>query len=274
MLKLIEKRQEFPGMILPVKGISHQYNDWLSPGGVTPDTEFFGGCWYIHMLKRVSEIAKILGDNEKSAELSEKAETAVRAFNEKHLLDNDYDAKCQSGIVLPIAFGIAPEGKRQALADRLSEYVKEADYHTTTGFIGARFLFEVLADYGHAGDAYKILKNPTAPSWLGMLSSGATAITESWYGEADPDKSLSMSHFSLGAVLGWFFEYLGGIRVNESEPGLSRVVLRPVMIPELGGFSVSYDTGHGVIRTGWKYVDGKPEFTYSLPDGVEADVRI
>ena len=274
MLRLIEKRQEFPGMILPVKGISHQYNDWLSPGGVTPDTEFFGGCWYIHMLKRVSEIAKILGDDEKSAELSEKAEIAVRAFNEKHLLDNDYDAKCQCGIVLPIAFGIAPEEKRQALADRLSEYIKEADYHTTTGFIGARFLFEVLADYGHADDAYKILKNPTAPSWLGMLSSGATAITESWYGEADPDKSLSMSHFSLGAVLGWFFEYLGGIRVNESEPGLSKVVLKPVMIPELGGFSASYDTGHGVIRTSWKYVDGKPEFTYSLPEGVVADVRI
>ncbi len=40
MLELVKKRQEFPGMILPVKGISHQYNDRLSPGGVTPDTSF------------------------------------------------------------------------------------------------------------------------------------------------------------------------------------------------------------------------------------------
>ena len=68
MLELVKKRQEFPGMILPVKGISHQYNDWLSPGGVTPDTEFFGGCWDIHMLDRVSEIASILGDSENSEE--------------------------------------------------------------------------------------------------------------------------------------------------------------------------------------------------------------
>lgn len=272
MLALVEKRQEFPGMILPVKGISHQYNDWLSPGGITPDTEFFGGCWYIHMLDRVSEIASILGDTEKSAELAERAEIARSEFNKRHLEENDYDAHCQCGIVLPIAFGIAPEHMRQRLADRLSDYVKEADYHTTTGFIGARYLFEVLADYNHADDALKIITNPTAPSWLGMLNSGATAITESWYGESDPDKSVSMSHFSLGSIVGWFFEYLGGLRVKESKPGLEEIVLKPVMIKELEHFGVTYDTGHGVIRTEWRYRDGKPEFTYSLPEGVKACV--
>ncbi len=272
MLALIEKRQEFPGMILPIKGISHQYNDWLSPGGVTPDTEFFGGCWYIHMLDRVSEIAAILGDTEKASELAEKAKIARNEFNKKHLEKDNYDAHCQCGIVLPIAFGIAPENMRQRLADRLSDYIKEADYHTTTGFIGARYLFEVLADFGHAEDALKIITNPTAPSWLGMLSSGATAITESWYGESDHDKALSMSHFSLGSIVGWFFEYLGGLRVKESKPGLEEIVLKPVMIKELEHFGVTYDTGHGVIRTEWRYRDGKPEFSYSLPEGVKAHV--
>ncbi len=272
MLKLIEKRQEHEEMILPKNGISHQYNDWLSPGGVTPNTEFFGGCWYIHMLKCISEIASILGDDAKADELSKRAEISIEEFNRRHIEENDYDAHCQCGIVLPIAFGIAPEEKRQALADRLSEYVREADYHTTTGFIGARFLFEVLSDYGHTDDAYRILTNPTDPSWLGMLNSGATAITESWYGASDPDRGISMSHFSLGAVAGWFFEYLGGIRVNESAPGLERVVLRPVMIPEIGHFAVNYKTSRGVIHTEWKFVDSKPEFHYSLPEGVEATV--
>ncbi len=102
MLELVKKRQEFPGMILPVKGISHQYNDWLSPGGVTPDTEFFGGCWYIHMLDRVSEIASILGDSENSERLREMADISRAAFNEKHLTPdkNDYDAGNQCGIYI------------------------------------------------------------------------------------------------------------------------------------------------------------------------------
>lgn len=272
MLKLVEKRREFPDMILPVKGISHQYNDWLSPKGITPDTAFFGGCWYIHMLDRVGEIASILGDHEKAAELSERYEVSRNAFNKRHLEENDYDAHCQCGIVLPIAFGIAPEDMRQKLADRLSDYVKEAAYHSTTGFIGARYLFEVLADYGHADDALRIIRNPTAPSWLGMLDSGATAITESWYGENDPDQSLSMSHFSLGSIAGWFFEYLGGLSVKDSKPGLDEIVLKPVMLKELGHFGIQYDTGHGIIRTEWRYHDGKPEFHYSLPEGVKARV--
>ena len=275
MLELVKKRQEFSGMILPVKGISHQYNDWLSPGGVTPDTEFFGGCWYIHMLDRVSEIASILGDSENSERLHEMADISRAAFNEKHLTPdkNDYDAGNQCGIVLPLAFGIAPEDRRQSLADTLSEYVRKAGYHTTTGFIGVRYLPEVLCDYGHADDAMRIVKNPTAPSWLAMLSTGATAMTESWYGEDDPDKSLSMSHFSLGSVGGWFFEYLGGIRVNDCAPGFEEVVLEPFMFPEVGKFSARYDTGRGVIRTEWKYADGKAEFSYSVPEWVKS-VRV
>ena len=77
----------------------------------------------------------------------------------------------------------------------------------------------------------RIVKNPTAPSWLAMLSTGATAMTESWDGEDDPDKSLSMSHFSLGSVGGWFFEYLGGIRVNDCAPGFEEASSRTVDVP-------------------------------------------
>ena len=150
----------------------------------------------------------------------------------------------------------------------------EAGDHGTTGFIGVRYLLEVLADWGHADAAMRIVQNPTAPSWRAMLDTGATAITESWNGTADPDKSLSMAHFSLGSVAGWFFEYLGGIRVNESDPGMRRVVLRPVMRPEIGRFGVRYRGAFGEIRTEWKFVDGQPVFTYRVPGGVTAEIIV
>lgn len=276
MQRLIEKRQEYPGMILPVNGISHQYNDWLAPSGVSPNTEFFGGCWYIHMLDRVAEIAGVLGHTDDRAKYAQMAGTARDAFNRAHLTDDgrDYDARCQCGIVLPLAFGIAPEPHRQALADTLAAYVHAADDHVTTGFIGVRYLPEVLVDYGYAALAMRILRNPTPPSWLAMLNTGATAITESWNGAADPDKSLSMAHFSLGSVAGWFFEYLGGLRVNDSAPGLRHVVLRPVMLPELGRFGVRYRHALGTFRTEWHFADGRPVFAYAVPDGVTAEVIV
>lgn len=273
MLKLIEKRVEFEGMILPQKD-SHQYCDWLSPTGITPDKQFFCGCWYYHMLVRVADVAEILGEKKTCAELRKKAEIAREEFNRRHLVDGgrDYDARNQCGIVLPIAFGIAPEENRKALADTLAEYIKEAEYHVTTGFVGTRFLFEVLADYGYEELAYKVITNKTFPSWLDMFASGATAITESWLGEKDPDKSLSMAHFSLGSVVAWFFEYLGGIRINESEAGLTHIVLKPVMIKEIGSFAVRYQSRYGEIYTEWHFEKDVPIFNYRVPEGVSVTV--
>lgn len=274
MLKLIEKRQEFDGMILPQED-SHQYCDWLSPTGISPNKQFFGGCWYYHMLSRVADVAEILGDTDTCATLREKAKAAREEFNRRHLVDNgsDYDARNQCGIVLPVVFGIAPEENRSALAATLAEYIKKSDYHLTTGFIGTRFIFEVLAEFGYEEIAYKVLTNKTFPSWLNMLSTGATAITESWLGEADPDKSISMAHFSLGSVIAWFFEYLGGIRINESTPGLSHVVLKPVMIKEIGSYAVRYQSKYGEIYTEWHFEGDEPIFTYRVPQGISVTVE-
>ncbi len=274
MLKLIDKRTEYEGMILPSEN-SREYCDWLSPKGVTPSKLFFKGCWYYRMLSEVSRVAEIIGEDEKAAELRVRADAAKEEFNRVHLLaeEKDYDARCQCGIVLPLAFGICPDEMRQDLADTLNEYVKREDYHLTTGFIGTRFLPDVLADGGYADTVYRLIAQDTFPSWLNMLDGGATAVTESWLGLKDPDKSVSMSHFSLGGIIGWFFEYLGGIRINDSEPGMARIVLRPHPIKEVGSFAVKYKSRYGEIYTEWHYEGDTPVFSYKLPDGVCATVE-
>ena len=272
MVKLVEKRIE-PERIIPILP-TYQYCDWLNPTGESPDKEFFGGCWCYHMLDRVSEIAEVIGETEKSKEYRVMADAVRDEFNRVHLVDNgtDYDARNQCGIVLPIAFGIAPEETREALAKTLVEYVKKADYHVTTGFIGSRYLPEVLADCGYSDVVYKILMQRDFPSWGYMLDTGATAITESWWGQNDEDRSLGMCHFSLGAVSGWFFEYLGGIRINDSSAGLTEIVLKPFMIKELGNFAVKYQSQLGEISTEWHFEGDKPVFSYKVPEGVKATV--
>ncbi len=274
MVELVEKRIEFPGMILPTINEEWQYRDWLNPTGENPSTVYFGGCWYIHMLDRVSEIADILGKIDKRDEYRKMAQIARQEFNKLHLIDNgtDYDAKNQCGIILPLAFNIAPEEKRDVLSKTLVEYIKKADYHVTTGFVSARFLPEVLADTGHLDVAYKLLMQRTFPSWGYILDTGATAITESWWGQNDPDISMSMAHFSLGSIAGWFFEYLGGIRINDCAPGFTEIVLKPHMIKELGSFEVKYPSAVGEISTKWYFEGDKPVFTYKVPEGIPVKV--
>jgi alpha-L-rhamnosidase len=107
-----------------------------------------------------------------------------------------------------------------------------------------------------------------------MLGTGATNVTESWHGMRDPDASISMSHFSLGSVVSFFFEYLGGISVAESAPGFSHVVLAPHFHKEIGDCSVRYRTRHGEIRSEWHYENGEPVWHYEVPDGVTVEIRI
>lgn len=274
MLALIKKRDEYDGMLLPQNPDTHQYCDWLSPTGVTPSKLFFGGCWQYHMIDSVARVAAILGEDEIASRLRARADATREEFNRLHLDKDgaDYDARCQCGIVLPLAFGIAPKEHRARLASTLVKYVQEADYHVTTGFIGTRYLLEVLSDHGYSDVAYKLLTQTTFPSWLDMLGDTGTTIAESWLGTKDPDPCVSMSHFSLGAVIGWFFEYLGGIRVRDSAPGMTHLILDPHPLREIGTFRVKYRSIHGTIETEWHYEDDAPVFTYRLPDGVTAEV--
>ena len=273
MLKLVEKRREFPGMVLP-EDPHAPYCDWLSPTGVSPDRFFFSGCYYIHMLDRVGQIGEILGDGDRAARFRKEAQAAKAEFNRRYLCDGgrDYAPHNQCGIVLPMAFGIAPRENRGTLADTLAEYVRQADYHVTTGFIGTRYLPEVLADYGYGELVYRLLVQPAAPSWMDMLKDGASAISESWVGLADPDGGVSMAHFSLGAITGWFFEYLGGIRINDSDPGLGKVVLKPHMLRESGRFEARYQTPVGEIYTQWECEGDVPRFRYRVPEGMDVEV--
>ena len=130
----------------------------------------------------------------------------------------------------------------------------------------------VLADTGNLDVAIMLLHRKEFPSWNYIFSTGATNMTESWRGMKDGDNSLSMSHFSLGAVVAWLFEYLGGIRVEDCSAGFSHIVLRPHFSEKIGDCRVSYKSPYGLITSEWHYEDGKPVYSYSVPEGVEVEV--
>ena len=142
-----------------------------------------------------------------------------------------------------------------------------------------RILVTVVVGYllGNLNGAflmYRLLTQATAPSWMDMLKGGLTSISESWYGLDEPNGSISMAHFSLGAVTGWFFEYLGGIRISDCTPGLSHVVLKPHPVKDIGRFEVRYQTALGEIFTHWHYEGDTPVFRYTIPKGMTAQVEL
>jgi len=270
MLDLVRRRTESEDMILPEKPYA-PYRDWLNPTNVNVSEKFFGHCWYLRMLDLVSCIAGILGDTAKAEELSSKSERGKQAFMEQHfdVASGRFREDVQCSYVLALAFHLVPENMRKNLAARLAELIRD-EGHQTTGFHGTRYLFDVLSEFGYADLALALLERREFPSWLNMLE-GLTSIPESWRGIHDKDLSSSMTHFSFGACCAWFFEYLGGFSIDECEPGLKKVVLRPHAMAKIGQLEVRYKTPYGEICSAWKYVNGQAEYTYSAPKDVQVE---
>ena len=81
--------------------------------------------------------------------------------------------------------------------------VAENGYHLNTGFLSTPFLCEVLAKYGYADTAYKLLLQDTAPSWLYEVKQGATTVWETWTGiDRNGTPSESQNNYSYGAISG------------------------------------------------------------------------
>jgi alpha-L-rhamnosidase len=253
------------------------FSDWLAPDGLVLDKYFFSCTFYCYMLKVVAQIAEVMGDYKTSDEFAAMVEPAIDAFN-KRFFDNEtneYTPRTQSSIVIPLAFGLVPVHREKLLAQKLNEMILK-EGHLTTGFVATRHLMGILCDYGYKDTAFMLLDREEYPSWKHMIK-GLTTMPETWVGITDTndEKSVSMNHFAFGSVVGWMFEYLGGIRYKESTPGFSHVVLRPTFIKEIGTFKADLNTVYGPISVEWQVDGDKVRYTFSsqrnvtliLPDG-------
>ena len=254
-------------------GDDSPYNDHLNPYKKNLPGDFFASCYYCYNLSSVALIAKILGDRRNEERLCSYYNGAVTRFNDKYFIwdENNYTPHIQSGLVLPLAFGIVPKEREKEVAENLARYIREQG-SLTTGYVATSFLMQVLCDYGFLREAYMLLSREEFPSWRNLIK-GATTITEHWNG-MEPS-GCSKNHFALGSLTGWMFEYLGGIRYKASAPGFTSIVLQPIFIKEIGDFSCEYTSKNGKIKTETKIVGDKAIYSFSadvpvklvLPDG-------
>ena len=129
-----------------------------------------------------------------------------------------------------IALSLFDEEEKPEMAARLNALVIREGYHINCGILGAKWIFSALGEYGYNETLYKMVTNPTPPSYAWWILQGQTTLAETW----SLDGNNSRFHHMYSEVEHWFYRYLGGLRYEEG-----RLTVRPVALDAIESLTVT-----------------------------------
>ncbi len=275
------------------------WGEWLEPDSTENDSNGDSGQNFFQMVEQqmrtgepvvatafmansihlLSKIAQILGKKEDEKYYAGKYAKIREAYNkyfvneDGSIWNKDGQDNRQAPLARTLAFGLVEEGTARRMARKLNEYVIGADYHLNTGFLSTKFLLPVLAEYGYADTAYKVLMQQTYPSWMFHIERGATTICESWACYL-PDKEpfASYNHYSYGAVSDFAFSGIAGIKPVGA--GYKTFVLEPVSGGDLQWAEAEYESPYGRIFSRWEGNAEGVRYQFDIPPNTKAEIKI
>jgi Bacterial alpha-L-rhamnosidase 6 hairpin glycosidase domain/Alpha-L-rhamnosidase N-terminal domain/Bacterial alpha-L-rhamnosidase concanavalin-like domain/Bacterial alpha-L-rhamnosidase C-terminal domain len=178
----------------------------------------------------------------------------------------------QTANVFGLAFGLAPNGDEQAIADGLAADVKANGNHLATGANGSKYILPMLTKYGYGDLAYLVATNPTAPGWgQWFLQCGATTMWEAWE-DSSCDTARSRDHAFMGTVDDWMFADVAGIQ--STSPGFRTIAIAPSAVDELTSASAKEATPLGPVSSSWTRHGSSFALTVHVPVGSTATVCV
>ena len=230
-------------------------------------------AFYYHDVQIMEKIARVLGKTAHEKQFHILADQILNAFNNKFFNKEEgyYDDKSQAAQTWPLFFGMVPKASENAVMNTLVKDIVEINNgHPTTGYMGTKYLLDLLTKKGREDIVWKMALNTDFPSWSHFLKDGRTTITEAWTGSG------SQNHLALGAAIDpWFYTVLAGINADETAPGFKKFTIKP-FIPDhdLDWVKASVQTIHGFISSSWQKKPGGLKLEVNVPVNTTATVFI
>lgn len=232
-------------------------------------TAYLYRCLYIG-----SRCAFTLGKTNEVAKFQQAAAVLKKGLND-HYYKKDvgyYDNGSATACILPLAFGMVPDGESSRVVDHLVQKIaQENNYHACFGLIGGQWVYGVLSRYGKNEVAYKLASQRTYPSLGYMVEQGATTIWELWNGNtADPAMNSGNHVMLVGDFVTWLYESLAGITTVPEGTAFRYTVMRPTPVGDLTFVSASHISPYGKIISNWKRTGGTFSWDVTIPANAQA----
>ncbi len=238
--------------------------DWDPPEGTPTNIALATTAYYAHFAHIAAAVARALDKSEDGERYDRLFDRIKADFNARFLVDGVYrdsvgDEFSHTAQVLPLAFGLVPEGLRAELAAKLAEDItNNRGGNAYVGILGARYILPVLTEAGYNDVAYSAATQVDYPSWGYWIEElGWTAL-----GEFFEATSRSRNHHFFGTPVQWMYEHLAGIR--PTEPGYEKIAFRPESPSGLDSVSAVIESVRGTVASAWR----------RIPDGMEFDITV
>ena len=262
-----------------VEGTSKGYlttfgrGDWV-PVKSTSDLEYTSSIYFYVDADILAKAAKLFGNKNDYLQYSALADNIKKAINAKFFnsATGIYGKGVQTELSMALQWHIVPDASRQLVADNLAARVKADGMHIDVGVLGAKAVLNALSDNGHCDVAYKLASQDTYPGWGWWIVNGATTLHENWDMQATRD--ISDNHMMFGEIGGWLFKGIGGIKIDEKQPGFKNILLRPHFVEGLDHFEASHKGPYGEILSSWKRTAKGVKYSITIPANSTASVEI
>ena len=260
--------------------------DWLSPLMEINDTgsnstmappegfTLYGTASHYLIVKRLSEIAKILGKKQESIEMDKWAQRIAANFNNEFFDEKSntyYGDKPteyrQSANIVPLEYGLVKPENQEAVINNFTADIHEKGDRLSTGFMGTYSVMEFLPAI-NPELAYKLASHKKYPGWGYMIEQGASSMWESW------DSYNSRNHTPFCLISAYFYKYLAGIQIDFSAPGFKHFIINPSIVGDLTFVNAHHNSMYGQIISNWKLENGKLLMEVYIPANTSATIHV
>lgn len=239
--------------------------DWNYPQNIKIDLcplKLISSCYYYSMTRIVSVFARVIGLDEKKREFEVKADLIKTNIRNEFLVENGSRLSGMTALAAVIYFGIAENGEKNDFLNRLVCLIEKENYRALFGILGAKYVHNVLCEYGRQDVFVKMAECNEYPSFGLWLLNGATTLWEDFEGKN------SRNHHMFADIASVIQTYLLGVKQEEID-GRYYVSVKPYLdnFDKMQGSVISVN---GMVECSYKKSGEKIIVKIFIPYGVSA----
>ncbi len=245
-------------------------------------TDSLTGC---DLCKKAAAIFGVLEDMEWKVYAETLGEALAAAFRKKWLTPNGYAVKdeMQTSQAMAIWHGMFTPSKKKAAVEELVARIRRDGEHFKCGVVGGYVLFNLLAENGYAELAYRLIMQPTPPSYGYLVSIGETTLWENMYDFGDSKSNVylkngmsiqSLNHHFWGFVYTYFVKYVAGLSFNPNFNDIRYAEVKPNFLSSLDSAETAYASPLGEIAVKWERKAEKVFLCLTVPEGMKIKLSV